>query len=88
MMPTIIHYIDRLEAFEPEVISVMASAYELALASFQPPVTKSVRESIASCIIGMARAGERDPHKLCERAVAARSVLVERDSAGVDLRVG
>ena len=39
-MPTITNYINRLEAFEPEVISVMASAYELALGSFQQPLPR------------------------------------------------
>ena len=86
-MPTITNYINRLEAFEPEVNSVMASAYELALGSFQQPLPKEVRERIAACIIGLARAGERDPRQLCEKALAARSALVERESAGLELRV-
>jgi hypothetical protein len=86
-MATINNYIDKSEAFEPEVISVMANAYELALGSFQPPVAKNVRERIAACIISLAKAGERDPRQLCEKALAARSVLVERQSAGSELRI-
>jgi hypothetical protein len=87
-MPTIRNYISQSEAFEPEVISVMAAAYELALGSFQPPVPKNVRERIAACIISLAKAGERDPRHLCERALAARSVLVEWESAGIERRAG
>ena len=83
-MPTIIHYINRLEAFEPEVISLMAKAYELALGSLQPPVPKNVRERIAACIIDLAKAGGRDPQQLCEKALAARSVLIERANSGVE----
>jgi hypothetical protein len=85
-MPTIIHYINRLEAFEPEVISVMAKAYELAIGSLQPPVPKNVRERIAACIISLAKTGERDPHQLCEKALAARSVLVERAGSPLEFR--
>lgn len=86
-MPTINHYIDRSEVFEPEVISVMAAAYELALATFQPPVANNVRELIAACIISLAKAGERDPRQLCEKALATRSVLFERQNAGLESRV-
>ena len=85
-MPIITNYINRLEVFEPEVISVMANAYELALQSFQTPVPKNIRERIAACIISLAKAGERDPRQLCEKALAARSVLIERKSPGFELR--
>lgn len=86
-MPAITNYINRREVFEPEVISVMANAYELALESFQPPAPQSVRECIAACIIGMARAGERDPRKLCEKALVAQSVVIERERSGLESRV-
>jgi len=32
--------------------------------------SESVRQVIAARIIGLARTGERDPHKLCEQSLA------------------
>jgi len=69
-VPTIINYIQSPEAFDPEAISVMGDAYERAFFFNAALTTESVRQVIAARIIGLARAGERDPHKLCEQSLA------------------
>jgi hypothetical protein len=72
---TILNYLPAPAAFDPDVISIMAKAYEQALASLESPPPQSVRELIAARIIGLARGGERDPHTLCEKAIAALGIL-------------
>ena len=68
-MPTIIHHIEQAAAFDPETLSVMGVAYESALKSFPTAPSNTVREVIATRIIGGVRDGERDPDKLCQIAV-------------------
>ena len=69
-MPTIVHYIKHPAAFDPETLSVMGLAYESALRAFPTSTPKNVREDIATRIINGARAGERDPDKLCQIALS------------------
>jgi hypothetical protein len=69
-VPTINNYIQSREAFDPEAISVMGDAYERALKTGPTLASESVRQVIAARIIGLARTGERDPHKLCEQSLA------------------
>jgi hypothetical protein len=57
-------------AFGPDEIARLTSAYEAALQLLRltdrnDPVT----EIVAKKIIGVARAGERDPAKICARAL-------------------
>ena len=68
-MPTINNYIQSREAFDPEAISVMGDAYERALRIVPALASENVRQVIAARIIGLARTGERDPHKLCEQSL-------------------
>jgi hypothetical protein len=68
-VPTINNYIQSREAFDPEAISVMGDAYERALRIAPTPASEGVRQVIAARIIDLARTGERDPHKLCERSL-------------------
>jgi hypothetical protein len=68
-VPTINNYIQSHEAFDPEAISVMGDAYERALRIVSTLASESVRQVIAARIIGLARTGERDPHKLCEQSL-------------------
>ena len=68
-MPTINNYIQSREAFDPEAISLMGDAYERALRTAPTLASESVRQVIAARIIGLARTGERDPHKLCEQSL-------------------
>jgi hypothetical protein len=57
-------------AFGPEVIDIMATAHAKACKMLrdkgQPAV---VQEVIARKIIAIARTGERNPDRLCERAL-------------------
>jgi hypothetical protein len=62
-------------SFDPETTHVMAQAFERACvvlqSSSQPEL---VREIIAKRIIEVAQPGERDPEKLCVRALKALGV--------------
>lgn len=58
-------------AFEPERVAVIASAYEgclkaIGLVDRTDPFT----EVVAKKIVEIARQGETDPHRMCERAMA------------------
>jgi hypothetical protein len=57
--------------FDPETIRLMGIAFEMALASLcsTPGYTDPVREAVARRIIELAKAGERDPERLCEGAL-------------------
>jgi hypothetical protein len=68
-MSTIDGYIRESTAFDPETLSVMGVAYESALRLFPTSAPETVREIIASRIIGGARDGERDPDKLYQIAI-------------------
>jgi hypothetical protein len=59
--------------FEPEDIKAMSDAYDRALEKirdFGHP-NKIVKEIVAKRIIKLAKAGERDLHRLCDSAMAA-----------------
>jgi hypothetical protein len=77
VMPTIIKYIKQPDAFDPETLSVMGAAYERALSALSTSPPKSVREVIATHIINGAHAGERNPDRLCQLALA--TLRVEAD---------
>ena len=57
-------------SFDPETVKVLCDAYDKARASLrdggQPHI---VNEVIASRIIAMAKQGERDPDRLCAKAL-------------------
>jgi hypothetical protein len=59
-------------AFDPETVKTLCDAYDKARKSLhdtgQPHL---VNEIIADRIIALAKAGERDPDKLCEGALVA-----------------
>jgi hypothetical protein len=70
-MHTIIPYVSS-EVFEPTDIKVMSDAYDKAIEDihcFGRP-NKIILAMIAARIIKLTKAGERDPHRLCERALA------------------
>jgi hypothetical protein len=62
----------RATAFDPETVKTLCDAYDKARKSLhdtgQPHI---VNEIIAERIIALAKAGERDPDKLCEGALVA-----------------
>jgi hypothetical protein len=57
--------------FDPETIRLMGVAFEMALASRGPTLAHAnpFREALARKIIELAKAGERDPERLCEGAL-------------------
>ncbi|HMF21979.1 MAG TPA: hypothetical protein VKG24_07610 [Pseudolabrys sp.] len=62
----------RSAAFDPETVKTLCDAYDKARKSLhdtgQPPI---VNEIIAARIIALAKAGERNPDRLCEGALVA-----------------
>jgi hypothetical protein len=68
---TIIPYLNGT-AFDPDLTHAMGQAYDRAFRALhdrgQPAM---VHEVIAKRIIEIAKTGERDPNKLCERALQA-----------------
>ena len=62
----------RTSHFDPETVRVLCDAYDKASRSIhdngQPDIVKEV---IARRIISLAQKGERDPDRLCARALAA-----------------
>jgi hypothetical protein len=62
------------ERFDPETTRLLGLAFETAMqALHNRGVIDPPREAIARAIIGFARAGERDPERLCDLAVEACS---------------
>ena len=59
------------QPLDPETIRLMGLAFETALASFRPipDYADPIREVMARKIIDLAKAGERDPERLCEGAL-------------------
>ena len=66
-------------SFDPEITSIMGQAYECACKALrdigQPELVKTV---IAKRIIDIARTGERDPNRLCNRALQAFGLPPQR----------
>ena len=55
------------EKFDPETIRVMGLAFEMALVTLRLADRGDLaNEIVASKIIALAKAGERDPERLCE----------------------
>jgi hypothetical protein len=58
-------------SFEPEDIEKLTAAFELALSKLELPDRQDpLAVVLAKFIIELAKEGERDPHKLCDRALA------------------
>ncbi len=62
----------RAAAFDPETVKALGDAYEKARKSLhdtgQPPI---VREVIAARLVSLAKQGERNADRLCEKALSA-----------------
>jgi len=58
-----------------ELIRLMGIAFEMALGSFgaTPAHDDPIRAALAHNIIALAKAGDRDPERLCEAALQAVS---------------
>ncbi len=58
--------------FDPETIRVMGLAFEMALVALRLADRGDLaNEIVASKIIALAKAGERDPERLCESVLQA-----------------
>jgi hypothetical protein len=58
------------QSFDPETLRLMGVAFEIALAALRPlDCPDPIREGVARKIIELAKAGERDPERLCEGAL-------------------
>jgi hypothetical protein len=68
--------------FGPEVVASMGEAFDRACAATAALGQPSVHQAIiANRIIELAKAGERNPQVLCDRALAAlRSPYAERSA--------
>jgi hypothetical protein len=57
------------EGFDAETVRLMGLAFETALASLRFECADPLRETLARRVIALAKAGERDPERLCEGAL-------------------
>jgi hypothetical protein len=59
--------------FDPETVRLMGIAFEMALVALQRTygIVNPTREAVAQKIIALAKAGERDPERLCEEGLQA-----------------
>ena len=64
--------------FDPETTRLIGIAFEMALVALQRtdgPVNPT-RDAVAQKIIELAKAGERDPERLCEGALKATQPVI------------
>ena len=59
--------------FDPETARLLGLAFEMALVALQhaDKVVSPTRDAVAQKIIELAKAGERDPGRLCDAALEA-----------------
>ena len=59
--------------FDPETARLLGLAFEMALVALQHAdrVVSPTRDAVAQKIIELAKAGERDPGRLCDAALEA-----------------
>jgi hypothetical protein len=57
------------QSFDAETVRLMGVAFEIAFATLRPPYSDALREAVARKIIELAKAGERDPERLCDGAL-------------------
>ena len=55
--------------FEPETVKAMTMAYDSAILKINGHGTSAVRETVAKRIVELATAGERNPKRLCNKAL-------------------
>lgn len=72
VMAEILQFIRPDNSFDPETLTILAAAYDKAVAGIHDrDQSKVVREVVAKRIIALAMKGERDPERLCQSALAA-----------------
>ena len=69
--------------FDAETVRLLGVAFEMAIESLRNRgVDEQPREAIARAIIDLAKAGERDPERLCELALEACSGFLNLSQSG------
>ena len=65
--------------FDPETARLLRLAFEIALVALQHAdrVVSPTRDAIAQKIIELAKAGERDPGRLCDAALEALGTVTD-----------
>ena len=63
--------------FDAETVRLLGIAFEMALVTLQRAdgVVSTTRDAVAQKIIELAKAGERDPERLCDGALKATQRL-------------
>jgi len=57
--------------FDLATTAILDTAFDRAIAELRDRGPNSVRESVARRIVTLACAGERDPNRLCDKALVA-----------------
>jgi len=57
------------ERFDPETKRILGVAFEMTRAAIARPMEDATDGIIAKCIIELAKSGERNPDRLCEKAL-------------------
>ena len=67
--------------FDPETVRLMGIAFEMALVILQRSdgIVSPTRDAVAKKIIELAKAGERQPGRLCDSALQALRVAIVSD---------
>ena len=65
--------------FDPETARLLGLAFEIALVALQHAdrVVSPTRDAVAQKIIELAKAGERDPGRLCDAALEALGAVTD-----------
>ena len=61
--------------FDPSTTAILRTAFDRALAELHDRGPDSVRHALAKRMATLASAGERDPNRLCDKALLAVGVL-------------
>jgi hypothetical protein len=63
--------------FDPETVRLLGIAFEMAIVALQQAdgTVSATRDAVAHKIIELAKAGERDPERLCDGALKATQLM-------------
>ena len=69
--------------FDAETVRLLGVAFEMALVALQHAdgVVASTRDAVAHKMIELAKAGERDPERLCDEALNATMLISDPSSS-------
>jgi hypothetical protein len=63
--------------FDLATIAILDTAYDSAIAQLRDRGPDIIREAIAKRLVTLASTGERDPNRLCDKALVAVGYLPE-----------